>query len=75
MGDRGDPYRILVGIPKGKRPLERPRRMWEGNIETSLQEVGWGDMNWIDLAQDMERWWLLVTAVMNIWVCKMRGIS
>ena len=56
MGDKSGPYRNLVGRPEGKRPLGRPRRLWEGNIETSLQEVGREVMDWIDLAQDMESW-------------------
>jgi hypothetical protein len=50
MGDRIDPYRILVGRPEGKRPLVRPKCIWEGNIEISLQEVIWGAMDWIYLA-------------------------
>jgi hypothetical protein len=53
----------LVGIPEGKRMLERPGRRWEDNIEIDLQEVGCGDMDWIDLAQDM--WRALVNAVMK----------
>ena len=45
-------YRVLVGKPKGRRPLERPRHKWEDNVKMHLQEVGWGPMDWIDLAQD-----------------------
>jgi hypothetical protein len=45
--------RTLVGKPEGKRPLERPRRRWVDNIKMNLREIGWGGMNWIDLAQDM----------------------
>jgi hypothetical protein len=48
-------YRVLVGKPEGKRPLERPRRIWEDNIKMDLQEVGCGSMNWIELAQDTDR--------------------
>jgi hypothetical protein len=56
MGERRGAYRILVGRPKGRRPLGRPRRRWEGNIKINLQEVGWGCMDWIDMAQDRDRW-------------------
>jgi hypothetical protein len=45
-------YRILVNKPGGKRPLGRPRRRWVGNIKMDLREIGWGDMDWIDLAQN-----------------------
>jgi hypothetical protein len=48
-------YRVLVGKPKGKRPLGRPGRRWEDNIRLELQEVGLGGMNWIELAQDRDR--------------------
>jgi len=75
MGGRSGPYRILVGRSEGKKQLGRPKYIWEGNIEISLQEVVWGGMDWIDLALDLERWQSLVNAVMNIWVYKMWGIS
>ena len=55
----------LVGKPKGKRSLERPRRTWEDNIKIYLQELGCGGVDWIELAQDRDRWWALVNAVMN----------
>jgi hypothetical protein len=55
-----------VGKPEGKRPLGRPRRRWEVNIMIDLQEVGCGDVDWIELAEDRDRWWALVTAVMNL---------
>jgi hypothetical protein len=58
-------YRVLVGKPEGKRPLGRPRRRWEDNIKMDLQEVGRGSMDWIDLAQDRDRWRALVNAIMN----------
>jgi len=63
MGKRRGVYRVLVGKPEGKRPLGRPRRRWEDNIK--LQEVG-GGMEWIDLAQDMDRRRALVNAGMNL---------
>ena len=59
-------YRVSVGKPEGKRPLGRPRRRWEDNIKMDLQEVGCGDMDWVELAQDTNRWWALVNAVMNL---------
>jgi hypothetical protein len=57
-------YRSLVGRQEGRRPLGKPRRRWEDNIKMDLQEVGWG-MDWIELAQDRDRWRALVNAVMN----------
>jgi len=65
MGKTRGVYRVLVGKPEGKRPLGRPRRRWEDNIETDLQEVGCGGMAWIEVAQDMDRWGAVVNAVMN----------
>ena len=59
-------YRVLVGKPEGKRPLGRPRSRWEDNIKMDLQEGGKGGMDWIDLAQDMDRWRVLVNAVKNL---------
>jgi hypothetical protein len=59
--ERRGAYRILVGRPEGRRPLGRPRRGWEDNIKMNLQGMGWG-MNWIELAQDRDRW----RAVVNL---------
>jgi hypothetical protein len=61
-------YRILVGKPEGRRPLGRPRCMWEDNIKMELREIGWGGMDWIDLTQDRDQWIALVNMVMNVWV-------
>jgi len=68
MGHGRGVYRVLVGKPEGKRPLGRPRRRWEDNIKMDLQEVGCGRMDWIELAQDRDRWRALVSTVMNLWV-------
>jgi hypothetical protein len=57
---------LLVGKPEGKRRLGRPRCRWEDNIKMDLQEVGCGGMDWIELAQDRDRWRALVNAVMNL---------
>jgi hypothetical protein len=65
MGKGRGVYRVLVGKPEGKRPLGRPRGRWEDNIKMDLQEMGCGGMDWIELAQDRERWRALVNAVMN----------
>jgi len=66
MMERRGAYIVLVGNPERKRPLGRPRRRWEDNIKVDLQEVGYGGMDWIDLAQDRDRWWALVNVVMNL---------
>ena len=59
-------YRVLMWKVGGKRPLGRPRHRWEDNIKIDLQEVGCGGMDWIDVAQNKDRWRTLVNAVMNI---------
>ena len=68
MGERRGVYRVLVWKPEGKRPLGRPRCRWEDNIKMGLQDVGCGGMDWIQLAQDRERWQALVNAVMKVQV-------
>jgi hypothetical protein len=71
MGDRRGAYRVLMGRLEGKRPLGRPRLRSEANIantEVNLQEVGWAGMDWIYLAQDRDRWQVLVNVVMNLLV-------
>ena len=67
--------RVLVGKPEGKRSLGRPSRRWEDNIKMDLQEVEGACGDWMELAQDGDRWRALVSTVMNLRVPKMRGIS
>jgi hypothetical protein len=66
MRRKKNAYRLLVGKPKGKKPLERPRRRWMDNIRMDLGEVGWGDVDWINLAKDRNRWRALVNSVLNL---------
>ena len=65
----------LVGKHEGKRLLGRPRRRWEDNIKMDLQEVGCGGIDWMDLAQDRDRWRGILNAIMNLGFHKMRGTS
>ena len=66
MGEGRGIYRVLVGKPEGKRPMGRARHRWEDNIKIDLQEVGCGGMDWIELAQDRDRWGAIVNAVINL---------
>jgi len=66
MGERRGICRVLVGKAEGKGPLGRPRRRWEDNIKMDLQEVGREGMDWIELAQDRDRWRTLMNEVMNL---------
>jgi hypothetical protein len=66
MGEGRGVYRVLVGMPEGKRPLGRPRLRWEDNVRMDLQEVGCGCEDWIGLAQDRDSWRALVSAVRNL---------
>ena len=75
MGEGRGVHRVLVEKPEGKRPLGRPRCRWEDNIKMDLQEVGGSCEDWLELAQDRDRWRTLVSTVMNFRVPKMRGIS
>ena len=63
MGEDSGVHRVFVGKPEGKRPLGKPRRRWEDNIKMDLQEVGGGHGDWMELAQDRDRWWALVGMV------------
>jgi len=73
MGEGRRVYRVLVGKPEGKRPLGRARRRWEDNIKVDLQEVRGGFGDWMELAQDRDRWPALVSMVMNLRVPKIAG--
>jgi hypothetical protein len=68
MGEKRNANRILVEKPEGKTSLGRPRRRWEDNINMDLREIGWGDVVWIDLAEDRDQWRALVNTVMNLGV-------
>jgi hypothetical protein len=66
MGERRGVSKVLVGRPKGKRPLGRTRHRWEDNIKLDLREIGINGANWIWLAQDRVQWWAFVNMVMNL---------
>jgi len=68
MQERRGVYKVLVEKPEGKRTLGKPRCRWTDNIKTDIQEVELGDMDWVALAQDRDRWWALVNAALNFWV-------
>jgi hypothetical protein len=68
MREKRNAYRIIVGKVERKRPLVRPRHSWEDNIRMDLREIGWGGMDWIDMAQARDQWRALVRTVMNLWV-------
>jgi hypothetical protein len=68
MGEKRNAYKILVGKPEGNRPLGRSRRRWEDDIKMVLREIGWGGMDWIDLAWDRDQWRALVNTALNLWV-------
>jgi hypothetical protein len=66
MEEKRNAYRLLVGKPEGKWPLGKPRRRWVENITMDLVEMGWGDVDWIGLAQDRDRWRALVNSALNL---------
>jgi len=68
MGDIRIAHSILIGKPKGRRPLGRSRRRWEDNIRMDLKGIEWEGVDWIYLAQDRDKWRALVNPVMNLWV-------
>jgi hypothetical protein len=67
-GEKRTVFRLLVGNADGRNPLGRPRRKWVDNIRMDLIEVGWGDVDWIGLVQDRDRWRALVNSVLKLWV-------
>jgi hypothetical protein len=73
MGEERNVYSVLIGKPEGKRPLGRPRRRWEDGIRMDLREIGWGSVDWIQLAHDRYRWRALVNTVMNLRVLAPRS--
>jgi hypothetical protein len=68
MAEERGVYNISVGRPEGRRPLGRPRHRWEDNIKIDLRERGFGDVDWIHLAQDRDTWRALVNTMLNLWV-------
>jgi hypothetical protein len=73
MGDERKVYKVLVGKPKGNRPLGRPTCRREDVIRIYLREIGWGVVDWIRVAQDRDRWRAVVSAVVNLWVLAPRS--
>jgi hypothetical protein len=74
-GEKRNAFKILLGNPEKKKPLGRPKRRWVSNIKMLLREIGWGGMDWIDLALDRNKWTALVNTIMNLLVHKMLGNS
>jgi hypothetical protein len=68
IGEERNVHRVLMGKSEGKRPLERPRDTWEDGIRMDLREIGWRIVDWIQLAQDRDRWRAVVNTVMNLLV-------
>jgi hypothetical protein len=73
MGEEREVYKVLVGKPKGKRPLGRPRHRWEDGIRMDLREIGLGCVDWIRLSHDRDRWRVVVSVVMNLRVLAPRS--
>jgi len=73
LGEERKVYKFLVGMPEGRKPLERPRRRWEDGITMNLREIVFGGVDWIRLAQDRDRWLADVSAVMNLRVLAPRS--
>jgi hypothetical protein len=73
MGEESEGYNVLVGKPEGRRSLGRPRRRWEDGIRMDLREIGWVGVEWIQLAQDRDRWRAVVNAMMKLRVLHPRS--
>jgi hypothetical protein len=66
MGEKRNVYRLFVGKPEGRRPLGRPKLRWLDSIRMDIVEVGWGEVDWVGLAQDRDRWRALVNSILNL---------
>jgi hypothetical protein len=73
MGQERNVYKVLIGMPEGKRTLGRSRRRWKDRIRMDLREIGWGSVEWTHLAQDRDRWQAFVNTVMNLRVLVSRS--
>jgi hypothetical protein len=73
MGANRNAYKIFMGKPEDNRPLGRHRCRWEDNIKMDFREIGWGGMDWTDLAQDRDQWRAFVSMIMNVWVLQNVG--
>jgi hypothetical protein len=73
IGEERNVCSVLIGKPEGKRPLGIPRRRWEDGIRMDLREIGWGSVDWMQLAQDKDRWRALVNTMMNLRVLALRS--
>jgi hypothetical protein len=73
MGEERKVYKVVVGKPEGRRPSGRPRCRWEDGVRMDLKEIGLEGVDWIRLAQDIDRWWAVVSAVMNLRVLAPRS--
>jgi hypothetical protein len=73
MGEERNAYNVLMGKPEGRTPFGRPRRRWEDRIRMDLRKIDWGSVDWIQVAQDRDRWRVLVNTVMNLRVLAPRS--
>jgi hypothetical protein len=73
MGEERNVYRVLIGKPEGKRPLTRPKRRWEDRIKMDVRDIDWGSVDWIQLAQDRDRWRAIVNTMMSLRVLAPRS--
>jgi hypothetical protein len=73
MGEKRNVYKVLMGKSEGKRPIRRPRHRWEDGIKMDLREIGWGSVEWIQLAQNRDQWRAVVNKLINLWVLAPRS--
>jgi hypothetical protein len=66
MAKKRNSYRVLVEKPEGMKPLGKPSCRWEDNVKVDFKKIGWGVMDWIDLAQDMDQWMALMNTILNL---------